>query len=330
MALRLIEITVPEIQQSKVRTALADLDVISLTFQSTGENQTLARVLIETVKSEPVLDHLEKNFALEEGFRITLLPVEGTLPRPQASVKEPNKRKKRLPQRINRTELLDDLSSGFDASRIFILTIFLSFTVAAVGILRDDVAIIIGAMVIAPLLTPNMALALGTTLGDIKLVRQALKTNVIGFSLTLLLAIILGMFIAPDTELAAIKARTQVSFGDLVLALAAGSAGALAFTTGVSAGLVGVMVAVALMPPLVVCGLLIGAKQFSLASGALLLVATNVICVNLTGVLTFLLQGIRPKTWWETGRAKKATRIAIFIWGGLFISLILLLLFAPL
>jgi uncharacterized membrane protein len=55
-----------------------------------------------------------------------------------------------------------------------------------------------------------------------------------------------------------------------------------------------------LLAPLVVCGLLIGAKQFSLALGALLLVATNVICVNLTGVLTFLLQGIRPKTWWES------------------------------
>ena len=90
------------------------------------------------------------------------------------------------------------------------------------------------------------------------------------------------------------------------------------------------MVAVALMPPLVVCGMLIGAKKFSLALGALLLVATNVICVNLTGVLTFLFQGIRPKTWWETGRAKTATRIAILLWGGLFVSLILLLLFAPL
>jgi len=85
-----------------------------------------------------------------------------------------------------------------------------------------------------------------------------------------------------------------------------------------------------LLAPLVVCGLLIGAKQFSLALGALLLVATNVICVNLTGVLTFLLQGIRPKTWWEAGRGKTATRIAILLWGGLFISLILLLLFAPL
>lgn len=72
-------------------------------------------------------------------------------------------------------------------------------------------------------------------------------------------------------------------------------------------------VAVALLPPLVTLGLLIGAGQIGTASGALLLFLINVICVNLAGVGTFLVQGIRPLTWWETDRARKASRKAIFL-----------------
>jgi uncharacterized membrane protein len=74
------------------------------------------------------------------------------------------------------------------------------------------------------------------------------------------------------------------------------------------------MVAVALLPPLVTCGMLLGAGYRQKAFNATLLLFTNIICVNLAGVVTFLLQGIRPITWWEADRAKKATRIAIMLW----------------
>ncbi len=324
MALRQLEITIPENTQAKVRNALADVAVISTTFQSMEAEQTLVRILIETTKTEAVIDHLERNFSHDERFRITILPVEGTIPviKPRTIIGQ-----KASPQRINRVELLNDLASGVNPNRVFFATVLLSAMVAAIGLLRDDVAIIIGAMVIAPLLTPNMALALGTTLGDMNLVRKALKTTMIGVFLTVSFSIVLGFFSPPNLELAAIKLRTEVSVSDLILALAAGSAGALAFTTGVSAALVGVMVAVALMPPLVVFGLLLGSNHVGMSSGALLLFSTNIICVNLSGVLTFLAQGIRPKTWWETGRAKKATRIAILIWGSLLVILIWLLAF---
>ena len=109
--------------------------------------------------------------------------------------------------------------------------------------------------------------------------------------------------------------------GDIVLALAAGSACALAYTTVAPAALTGVMVAVALLPPLVVVGLLTASGELGSAAGALLLVATNVICVNLAGVVTFLWQGIRPRTWWEANRARQATWRAVAIWLTLLIIL---------
>jgi uncharacterized membrane protein len=87
-------------------------------------------------------------------------------------------------------------------------------------------------------------------------------------------------------------------------------------------------VAVALLPPLVVCGMLLGSEFTGRAFSAALLVLVNVICVNLAGVITFLAQGVRPRSWWEAERAKKATRIAIALWVALLAVLVAVVVFA--
>jgi uncharacterized membrane protein len=96
--------------------------------------------------------------------------------------------------------------------------------------------------------------------------------------------------------------------------MASGAAGVLAFTTGVSATLIGVMVAVALLPPLTVSGLLFGDGHFHESFLGFLLFSTNIICINLSGILTFLARGITPRTWWESHKAKKSTRKALITW----------------
>jgi uncharacterized hydrophobic protein (TIGR00341 family) len=111
-----------------------------------------------------------------------------------------------------------------------------------------------------------------------------------------------------------LASRNGVGLGDIAVALASGCAGALAFTTGVSTTLIGVMVAVALLPPLVAFGLLLGGWHPALAMGALALFLVNLISINLSGVTTFLVQGIHPATWWEKDQAKKATHTALRIW----------------
>jgi uncharacterized membrane protein len=85
------------------------------------------------------------------------------------------------------------------------------------------------------------------------------------------------------------------------------------------------MVAVALLPPLVTLGMLMGAGRWDMALGALLLLLVNLICINLAGVVTFLARGIRPLTWWEEKRAKKATKRAIAVWTILLLLLVLVI-----
>jgi len=140
--------------------------------------------------------------------------------------------------------------------------------------------------------------------------------------------VVLGFLIQVDPNIPEIPSRTHNGLGHVVLALASGFAGALAFTSGVPATLVGVMVAVALLPPLVTVGLLVGAGLFSQAWGALLLLLTNMICVNLAGVISFRWQGISPTTWWEESIAKRATNLSLMACAGLLAVLITLIVFS--
>jgi uncharacterized hydrophobic protein (TIGR00341 family) len=289
----------------------------------------LVRILLDAERNEAVLDLLEKHYTGQEGNRVVILPVEATLPRAEpepAAAPGPAPPEEKPPQRIAREELYEDIKDAAQCSQVYLAMTVLSTVVGAVGLRHNSVAIIIGAMVIAPLLGPNMALALGTALGDLTLLRRAILTAMAGIGTAMALSVIIGVLMRVDPALSEMASRTRVSIGDIVLALASGCAGALAFTTGVATTLIGVMVAVALLPPLVTFGLLLGNGQPAMATGALSLFLMNLICVNLAGVATFLVQGIRPASWWEKDRAVKATRIAIGLWVALLATLIGLIL----
>jgi uncharacterized hydrophobic protein (TIGR00341 family) len=317
MALRLIEMVLTKDDGAEACELLKEFTVLEHRQLQLADGGVLMRVLVDAEQTETVLDLLGKRFAGEEETRVVVLPVEATLPRADpepVTTPEQAQADKETPQRISREELYEDIKDAARLSRVYLAMVTLSTIVAAVGLYYNSVAIIIGAMVIAPLLGPNVAVSLGTTLGDLSLLRRALLTALAGIGTTMVLSVIVGVLLHVNPATPEVASRTGVGPGDIAVALASGCAGALAFTTGVSAAVIGVMVAVAMLPPLVTCGLLLGGGQATLAMGALSLFLMNLICVNLAGVTTFLVQGIRPATWWEKGQAAKATRIAIGIW----------------
>ncbi len=324
MALRLIEMVLGEKDGVEVRALLKEHTVIEHRQVRLPDGEVLVRILLDAEQSDAVLEVLEKRYAGQDGNRVLILPVEATLPRaaPQrAGASGQSLPEGKSPERIGREELYEDIKDAAQCSRVYLAMVVLSTIVAAVGLYYNSVAIIIGAMVIAPLLGPNVALSLGTTLGDLPLLRRALLTALAGIATTMVLSAIIGVLLQVNPASFEVASRDAVGIGDIVVALASGCAGALAFTTGVSTTLIGVMVAVALLPPLVTFGLLLGGGHTAPAMGALSLFLMNLICVNLAGVTTFLIQGIRPTTWWEKKRASKATRIAI----GLLVALLALL-----
>ena len=139
----------------------------------------------------------------------------------------------------------------------------MSTIVAAIGLLEDNVAVVIGAMVIAPLLGPNIALSFATSLGEGKLLWSALKSNVIGMFVALILSVLIGLLWPLNFDSHELMARTDVGMDGIVLALVSGAAAVLSLTSGLSSALVGVMVAVAILPPTATLGLMLVRVIFS-------------------------------------------------------------------
>jgi uncharacterized hydrophobic protein (TIGR00341 family) len=325
MALRLIEIVLHKKDLDDLRDFLKEHPVIEHTELQLLNNSILNHILLAAEESEVVLDFLDQNYADSDNHRITILPVEATLPRvEELSPVEPGQQ---IQERVAREELYEDIKDSARCSKIYITMLILSTLVASVGLHNNNIVILIGAMVIAPLLEPIIALSLGITLLDLPLLRRAFLTTSAGIGLTCILSIIIGAVIQNiDPTLPEIAARTQMQKGDLAVALASGCAGALAFTTGVSTTLIGVMVAVSLLPPLATFGLLLGAGYPLLAEGSLMLFLMNLISVNVASVSVFLIQGIHPKNWLESSKIEKSIRIVILgVW--LFILLTFLLFF---
>ena len=332
MALRLIELYLPiSVDIPKLREQLAEYPVLAMWEDRKSETINQLKIMIDSGDSGSVLDYLEKRFSSVKGFRIVLLPVEATLPRIEVKKAKPpenngeKKREYKIGKGISREELYNDISQSAGISGFFIFMVILSTLVASVGILKNNVAVIIGAMVIAPLIGPNVAWAFSTTLGDRELFRRSVASMLLGLSISLAISICIGLILHVDPDIPELSSRTEVSIGDIVLALASGSAGALSFTMGLPSAIIGVMVAVALLPPAVSFGMLVGAGHTSLALGSLLLLIVNVICVNLSAVATFLFQGVQPLNWWDANKARRSTIFAIFMWSILLLLLAILI-----
>lgn len=327
MALRLVEAFIPTAQKRTIEGALEGLDVRGVWKEPFGEDLLLIRVLVEVEASDAVVGALTGHYEGLEGFQAFILPVEAAVPRARDEEDEEGHEGAReegqeegdakglfRTSRVSIEELHAEVQDMSRLTNVYIAMVVLSTIVAAIGLLQDSVAIVIGSMVIAPLLGPSVALSLATTLADWPLGRHALKANVAGLLLALGIAFAIGLTVTVDATVTEIASRTRVSLWDVVLGLAVGGAGVLSVTTGVSTALVGVMVAVALLPPLVVAGLLAGSGLWAGAWAAGLLLVTYVMCINLAGVLAFLAQGVRPRRRWEAERARRAAWTSIGLW----------------
>lgn len=332
MSLRLMEIFAPGVEGNRIVQVLQERPKVSIwTERGTGANEVV-RAVVPVEATDGILDLLDQHFGDVEGFRVIILRVEATFPRPEEPEEEDGEGDEHdtpSPGRLSREELYADVSEASRVTRTYVLLMTLAGVVAALGLHLNNVAVIIGAMVIAPLLGPNVGLALATTLGDGKLARRAVQATLLGFGLAVAVGAVFGWVLqtpAPTPAQGEIFFRTQIRWEDILLAVAAGGAGTIAFTAGVATVIVGVMVAVALLPPMVTLGMLLGAGHWDPALGAFLLVVAYLVGINLAGVSTFVARGVRPMTWWEEEKARRATRLAIPLWA---LLLLLLLFLSP-
>ncbi|WP_376690639.1 TIGR00341 family protein [Wenzhouxiangella sp. EGI_FJ10409] len=319
MATRLIELAVPADRLAGLKERIDALDPVATeSLASDNGERAVLRVLVRQGQVESFLDKFESLSERYDEIRMNVYAVEATLPPPperdEESEPEREKAEREETNRLSRIELHTRIGKNAKLDAEYMLMVLFSSVVAAVGLIQGNVAVIVGAMVIAPLLGPNMALALAATLADRDLGIRAVKTGMSGVTLAALLGVICGWALKVDPALPEIASRTRINHLDLILALAAGGAGALATTSGIAAALVGVMVAVALLPPLLVAALLAGSGNWQGAAGAALLYSTNIAAVNVAAMTVFLSRGVTPRKWWEKSRAKRSATIFMVLW----------------
>lgn len=317
MAQRLIKLYLPDDAAETVTGLFEEGDEPQVWSNPVDGGVTEFTFLVEATDTGAMLDRFERRYGHVDGYRVVIVTVAASLPRAEEEEPEPGDEEAAngsSGSSISRAELIEEVGKGARFNMTFVVLVVLSAVVSIIGMLRDDTTILIGAMVIAPLLGPNVALALATTLADRKLAAQALRTSFAAVAIILVLAIPVGAIFSNSLFSSEIVNRTRVDLSDLVVALAAGVAGALSITTGVPAALIGVMVAVALLPPLVAVGMMAGTGNWTPMLGSIMLFLGNIVSVNLAAVGTFLLQGIRPGSWLEAQAARKATRRALIIW----------------
>lgn len=286
------------------------------------DGRIITRLLVRPEKRQKVLDALQTVLHNAENYHILINPLDTVLPKPaevdiesltveqQAEEKE----RKKAALMSTREEILAQVEKDAQLDNNFILLVVLSAIVAAIGLLENNLAVIVGAMVIAPLLGPNIAFSLGASLGEKKLVIESLKAVFAGVIVAILFSIGIGLLWPGDFDSLELMSRTDVEYSGTAIALASGAAASLSLVSGTSSVLVGVMVAVALMPPTVTIGLMLSIGDYHHALGAALLLAVNIVCINLASKLVFLFRGIQPRNWLEARKAKQSRLLYIMIW----------------
>lgn len=192
-------------------------------------------------------------------------------------------------------ELFMQLRENAQTHSSFISLMMLSSLVGSLGLFLSSPAVIIGAMVLAPLMLPIVSLSMALLRNDQTLLKQSLTTIAIGVGLAMGMAAMLALIIPITRVTPEMTARLHPNLLDLGVAIFSGMAGAYAHAReSIMKSMPGVAIAVALVPPLCVAGIGIGWWDWQVISGATLLFLTNLVGIALSAALTFLVLGYAP------------------------------------
>ncbi|AQL43159.1 TIGR00341 family protein [Halorientalis sp. IM1011] len=322
--MRLLQVTIPTGKRETVLGALDDegVDYVVTDETSGREFTAIVHVPLPNPAVEPVLERLREAGIDDEAYTV-VVEASTVVSRRFEELEDRYAEEEEVDEgRIAREELQTRAEELAPALRIYATMTVISAIIATAGLLLDSPAVVVGSMVIAPLIGPAMAASVGTVLDEQELFNRGVKLQVLGMSLAVVSAAAFAVFvryahlIPPGieiTEVPEIRERLAPDFLSLAVALGAGVAGALSLSSGVSAAIVGVMIAVALIPPAATVGIGIawGLPMVSIGSGVLALV--NGLSINVAAIAVLWYNGYRPRHWFRLDEARSAVlkRVAI-------------------
>lgn len=336
--MRLLHITIPAGARDRVEGVLEEHE-LQYTIADEGTDRGIDGVAtspVPTDEVEGVLEGLRSIGLIEEQY-VVVLDVNTFVDADFGEEEEPEPEEadeEAQPTRISREELQTRASDLLPSRSVYATMTVVSAVIATAGVLMDSAAVVVGSMVLAPLIGPSLAASVGTVLDDEGLAQTGIRLQLLGVFLAILAATIFAVgvnvinLVPPDlviVEVGQVDERLAPDFLALAIALGAGIAGALSLATGISAALVGVMIAVALIPPAAVIGIGLAWGQPSVVFGASVLLALNLLAINLAALGVFRYMGFRPTHWFELSKARSRTikRVGTLIVAILILSLFL-------
>ena len=317
--MRLVQVLIPKGTRSAVLDTLDDQGIDYAVFDEVGRGDFEAMVQFPVPPSgvEPVMDELVEAGIREDAYTIVLSTETVVSERLSALVE-------RFPGlRISREELYARAQDLAPANSTFFAFLLLSTVIATTGLLLDSAATIIGAMVVAPLMGPAVSASVGTILDDPEMTRRGIRLQVVGLVAAIATAAVMGwllqqtVLIPPGLDIRTIPQvaeRTSPNFLSLFLALGSGIAGSLSIMRGSGSTLVGVAIAVALVPPAATSGLGIAFGLQGVAIAGAVLVVVNLLAINVSALILFWVAGFKPLDAgaFEGVRASIVSRIVVF------------------
>ncbi|SNZ05715.1 TIGR00341 family protein [Natronoarchaeum philippinense] len=298
--MRLIQVLIPEGSRQPVLDVLEGQGIDYAVFEETGrgEFEAMVQFPVPPTGVEPVLEDIRAAGISESAYTI-VLPTETVVSERLDALKAlyPG-------DRLSREELKASAQSLAPELATYFAFIVLSTVIATGGLLLDSAATIIGAMVVAPLMGPAITASAGSVLADRDLTARGIALQVAGLVLAIVVAAAVGavlkgtVIIPPGTDIRTIPQvaeRTSPGFLSLFIAFGSGIAGAISVSRGSGSTLVGVAIAVALIPPAATSGLGIAWGYSGVAASAAVLVLVNLLSINLSALAIFWLSGYRPE-----------------------------------
>lgn len=314
--MRLAQIIIPAGEREHIQSILDDNDLEYITTEEVGDRKytSIIYVPLPTGTVEDVLDQIRETSLGEQAFTV-VLDVEAVVSQEFEQLQEEQMDEITL-NRIARDEIRTNAQELSPARSTFLTLTAISAIIATAGLILDSPAVVVGSMVIAPLIGPAMATSVGSVIDDTDLFRRGVKLQLLGLGVAVVSAAAFASLLrminlvpgGPSLlSISQISTRLTPDVLSLAIALGAGVAGAVSLSTGVSAAIVGVMIAAALVPPIGVVGIGIawGLPSIIVPSGVLVIV--NTISINATALITFWFKGYRPEQWFELDKARTLT-----------------------
>jgi len=294
-----IQVNVPEDNSEEAKEVLEEhsSDVYSVEGRRKDEDIVVFHATIDSSDLDEIVSELKSIKEIEIGELVIRIFEE-------ESLIEKGQKTRGSSSMLSQEEVYSKAQESATFNKAQWALMGLSSAIAAYGLMLDNLAVVIGAMMLAPILSPMVSSAISLTIGDRSLLQKAFRTSIFSIPLAVFIAMI---SVAPFEFSVNGTMSLIVSAGveNMILSLFVGSAAALAFVTGLRDQIAGVAVAIALVPPLAATGVGLNMQDLLFASRAFSIALVNLLAVLVSGSVSLKLLGFSPSSYYKEQSAKK-------------------------